>query len=356
MGTAADFPVKWMHSGMPRAPVLTKDRANVITVLDALLVTGWGAMTPQRIHVEGGVATVQCSAGDTFEPHHVIEVSGAEQPELNGQHRVLTSSATSFTFAADAPDGYATGTVSIKAAAAGWEKPFAGEGKAVYRSVSPQAAGTLYRVENGTARGYCSMSDVDAGEYPFPGTGAPSLHMHNNENGNYSYAVFADDKAVIFCARTFSPASTGKFVESPAFFGALTPVTGGGGALLHEAVCGVVYGIGNQGALAQSSGAFFAVGADGNLTDANTTATFNHFSASTTKVAGQGAMVFSRAAASDGEQLRGFVPGLFACLSTDAMSHANRLDTVRAQLDGTERIFILNYRNRTDNQITVNGM
>ena len=339
---------------MPRAPALTTQAGSPIALLDAFLVTGWGAMTPQRIYIESGVATVQCNSGDTFLEHCIIELSGAEQPELNGQHRVLTSTSTSFTFATDAPDGYATGTVSIKAASAGWEKVFAAENKAVYRSTHALAAGTFYRVENREARGYCAMSDVDTGEYPFPATASVPLHFHNNQSGNYSYAVFADGLAAIFCARTLDPNATAPRAETPAFLGALTPVTGGSGELQREAICGAVWG--NQGALKESGQAFFASDRDGNLPDASQAATFFHFSGGETTARQQGVLFFSRAAASDGAQLRGFVPGLFACLSTDAMSHANRLDTVRAMVDGKERIFLLNHRNRTDTQSGADGI
>ena len=340
MPTADQFPVKWMHSGMPRAPQLTLADGDLVAILDALLVTGWGAMTPQRVHVRDGVATVTCDVGDTFEQHTVIELTGAEQAALNGQHRVLTSGATSFTFATEAPDGYATGTISIKAAPAGWEKVFAGVNKAVYRSTAPTGSGVCYRVEGKFARGYLSMSDVDTRDYPFPAEG--EHYFHNNIGGApFQYNVFSDGAAVIFAAQFRNTDAT----RPPAFFGELAPFTSGLGALSREALCFPIWGSGNQGALKQAVSSFFAPSIDSVGASTQTSAIFATLDALETTCAEQGALVFSRALSGDRSQIRGFVPGLFSCLSEDALSYASTNDTVRAQIDGKERTLLLVPRN-----------
>lgn len=168
------FPVKWLHSGMRGAPVMSGTPGAWIAVLDACLIDGFGAITPQKITVADGLATATVSAGDTFAQYAVIKVSDASAPALNGLARVLGSSNTSFAFATDAPAGEYTGAISVRyAPVGGWEKAFSGDLKAAYRSTDPDASGLYLRVDDtGTvgARvvGYEAMTDVDTGVMPFP--------------------------------------------------------------------------------------------------------------------------------------------------------------------------------------------
>lgn len=168
------FPVKWFDSTFRGAPVLSGTAGAFISLLDACLIDGFGAITPTKIEVDGNIATVTVNAGETFTAYAVISVSGATPAQLNGEARVLTSSATSFTFATDAADGLATGTISVRyAPVGGWQKTFSGVNKAAYRSIEPLASGFYLRVDDtGTtiARvvGYEAMTDIDTGTNPFP--------------------------------------------------------------------------------------------------------------------------------------------------------------------------------------------
>ena len=349
MGTAADFPVKWMHDAMPRAPQLYKQTGSVIALLDALLVTGWGAMTPQRIHVEGGVATVQCNAGDTFLEHVVIEVSGAEQPALNGQHRVLTSAATSFTFATEAADGYATGTISIKAAPAGWEKVFAGENKAVYRSAAPNAPGTFYQIDDsvfGTTmlRGYADMSDVDTGDYPFHAQGTTIYLKIYYDTGSAAlpYTVVADPYAVIFSACGFFQGLHNEPTRgaSPMFFGALRPVAETSLTMAHEAVCGYVsWWMNHGGVCQQGSGAYVATDTNGECLEANIPITFNsgtpYLSLPLQKIA-----LFLRSLAYTNETIRGLVPGVYTCAHGYSLGALPEHSIIKMDVGGGQRFFV----------------
>ena len=168
------FPVKWFDSTFRGAPVLSGTAGAWIAALDACLLDGFGAITPTKIEVVGNIATATVNVGDTFTPYAVISVSGATPAQLNGEARVLTSTSTSFTFATDAADGLATGTISIRyAPVGGWEKTYSGTNKAVYRSTDPLASGFYLRVDdtgtvNARVVGYESMSDVDTGINAFP--------------------------------------------------------------------------------------------------------------------------------------------------------------------------------------------
>lgn len=168
--------VKHFHSAMSGAPVLSGTAGSLIAVLDACLVNGFGLKTADSVVVSGGVATATFSTGHSFKPDVIALVSGATPAGLNGEKRVLTTSATAITFdAAGIADGAATGAITAKVAAAGWEKAYSGTNLGVYRSLSPQAlGGGLYlRVNDNFAQsarvvGYESMSDADTGSGAFP--------------------------------------------------------------------------------------------------------------------------------------------------------------------------------------------
>ena len=171
---AYTYPVKWITSEMRGAPVLNGTPGTLIAVLDAFLLTGWGAATAISVEVLDGVGTAIFNAGITFTQHAVVAISGATPAALNGEARVLTSAGDRITFETDAPNGTATGSIVFKfAPQGGWEKAFSGTNKAVYRSTDAQSAKHCLRVDDAgttTARvvGYEAMSDVDSGVGPFP--------------------------------------------------------------------------------------------------------------------------------------------------------------------------------------------
>jgi hypothetical protein len=167
--------VKFFHSGMSGAPQTGASAGTTLAVLNACLVTGWGTAVV-TLAVAAEVATVT-AAGHPFSAGMVTEISGANPAGLNGQKRVLSSAAGSYTFAAPGvPDGAATGTISHKVAPAGWESPFSSGTVAVYRSLDPASTGACLRVDDSApgplvssrVTGYQSMSDLNTGVSPFP--------------------------------------------------------------------------------------------------------------------------------------------------------------------------------------------
>lgn len=166
--------VKWIRNDMRAAPVITGNTpSSLIAALDALLVTGWGSVTAVSASVTSGVATITFNAGSSFTEHAVVLVAGAAPEQLNGEQRVLTASNTQITFATTAPDGTASGSITVKNAPAGWEKVFVGTNKAVYRSANIAGNRHYLRVDDtanlfARVRGYEAMTDVDTGSNPFP--------------------------------------------------------------------------------------------------------------------------------------------------------------------------------------------
>lgn len=169
----ADTSVKWFHSGMADAPTLSGTAGAMLGVLDACLINGFSTRTPDSIVVSAGVATVSISAGNPYEKHAVIVISGASDAALNAEWRIATAGASSFTFLCP---GVADGIVSgatVKRAGAGWEKPFSGTNKGVYQSPDPESTQLYLRVDdtaatNALVRGYETMTGVDTGEGEFP--------------------------------------------------------------------------------------------------------------------------------------------------------------------------------------------
>lgn len=167
--------VKYFHSAMNGAPVLSGTAGSLIGVLDACLVNGFGLTTVDSILVASGVATANMSLGHSFEPDTTALIAGSSTTALNGEKTVLTSTTNTITFSAQGvADGTYTGAgVTAKLAPAGWEKPFSGANLAAYRSADITSTRTFLRVDDtGTvdARvvGYETLTDVNTGTGPFP--------------------------------------------------------------------------------------------------------------------------------------------------------------------------------------------
>lgn len=171
--------VKFIHSAMPGAPVLTGQVGSMIGVLDACLINGFGSATVDSIVISGGVATVTRGAGHPFGVSEIAQIAGATVTggSINGDRVVLSANATQYTFAAvGIPNQTATGTITHRVAPLGWSKPFSGTNLAVYRSTDVTGTQEFLRVsDTGTldarAIGYESMTDVNTGTGLFPTTG-----------------------------------------------------------------------------------------------------------------------------------------------------------------------------------------
>lgn len=170
--------VKFFRFDQPDAPQITNTAGALIGVLDACLVDGWGLVTLDSLSVDvDGIATATRATGHSQILHGVVEIDGATPAGLNGQHKIVEISSTTFKFEVDPSlAGTATGTITAKVAPAGWEKVFSGSDKAVYRSLDVESTKCLLRVDASNAgyaqiRGYTAMTDVDTGVGPFPDTG-----------------------------------------------------------------------------------------------------------------------------------------------------------------------------------------
>ena len=147
----ADLTVKYFNSGMTGAPQISNNWGDLVTMLDACLVNGFALKAMDTLTCADDVATATISAGHAYLPEQVIEIAGADQPEYNGQFRVIATTATSFTFAVTGtPVSPATSATSLSAKVAplGWAKAFAGTNKAAYRSQNPASPQNLLLIDD----------------------------------------------------------------------------------------------------------------------------------------------------------------------------------------------------------------
>ena len=136
------FPVKFFDSTMLNHPMITGQVGTAASLLKQCLTTGWGSVSVTSITVLNNVATVVTSvnhgfdlAGGTGGLGPVIKISGATPTALNTEWRVLTTNGLKeFTFqTAGIADGTATGTITVMRAPLGWQNPFSGTYKEVFR-------------------------------------------------------------------------------------------------------------------------------------------------------------------------------------------------------------------------------
>lgn len=224
MPAIPDTSVKWIDNTMRGAPVLNGVAGSLIGLLDAFLLTGWGLTEAISVTVADGIATATLTPGQTFFKHAVVLVAGATPAALNGEARVLSSTNSSITWATSAPDGVATGTITIKyAPQASWIKQHSDTNKAAYKSTHPHAHGVSFLVSDAGSNfasitGFEEMPDIDSGIGPFPSpsqvpTGGYFIKSTVANASPVRYSIYSDERFVIcsICANaaTFSAPARG---------------------------------------------------------------------------------------------------------------------------------------------------
>ena len=130
----ANTDIKWFSSDDFNAPTLPANWDVLIDVIDACLVNGYGSQGFSLINISNGVAVVTFNSNHSFKQFQVIKISGASNPMLNKEFKVLGLSPTTVEFLIDLPDQTITEVMSAQLAPLGWKKSFSGIGKAVYQA------------------------------------------------------------------------------------------------------------------------------------------------------------------------------------------------------------------------------
>lgn len=163
-------------SAMTGAPVLSGSAGALRALPKACLVDGFGAGAVATLTVASGIATATFAGAHPYSVGTVAQFAGATPAGLNGQKRILSTATSAVTFAAPGvADGAATGTITHKAAAAGWQELFAGTLTNVLcvKPTVPEATGCVLRVDdtgttNARVRAYEAMTDASTGAGPTP--------------------------------------------------------------------------------------------------------------------------------------------------------------------------------------------
>lgn len=234
--------VKYTHSDLPNAPTLSTTLGSMISVLDAVLVSGFGLVSMTSGAVAGNVCTLNFGSGHSFEAGMVASVAGATPAGLNGDHRVLTVAGTAITFATTGiADGVVSGSVTAKVAPLGWTKQFSATNVGCYRS----ATGKYLQVDdtssayNVIVRGYSNMTDASTGTGPFPTPSqAGAIYWWRKgsnavNDADIPWTIIGDDQAFYFSCATMPGSAMGptmffgSIVSNKVGDSAATVITGG---------------------------------------------------------------------------------------------------------------------------------
>lgn len=163
-------------SAMTGAPVLSGTAGALRALVKAALVDGFGAGSVATLTVSAGIATATFAGAHPYRVGTVAQFAGSTPAGLNGQKRILSTTTGAVTFAAPGvADGTATGTITHKVAAAGWQELFAGTLTNVLcvKPTVPEATGCVLRVDdtgttNARVRAFEAMTDASTGAGPTP--------------------------------------------------------------------------------------------------------------------------------------------------------------------------------------------
>ena len=147
--------VKYFSSTMLNAPVVGNNWGDLVTMLDACLVTGFNQKTVLSASYDGTDVVLQLATGHGFVVHQVLLLAGANEAVYRGEFRVKkVEPERVFLSASDAMPAQATGTITAKVAPLDFEIVFSGDQKRAYRSKNLQSERAFLRVDNGCPQGY----------------------------------------------------------------------------------------------------------------------------------------------------------------------------------------------------------
>lgn len=211
--------VKVFASTDPGAPALSGTAGSQLAIVKACLVDGRGAGAVATLVVAAGTATATYAAGHPFAVGSVGLFAGATPAELNGEKRILSVSTTAVTFAAPGiADGAATGSITSKLAAAGWQQLYAGTNLAALKPSVVEATGCVLRIDdtgtlNARVRAYEAMTDVSSGVglTPMESRVAGGLYWPKSSAANATarpWIVIADERGFYLAV---DPTGTGRY-------------------------------------------------------------------------------------------------------------------------------------------------
>ena len=207
------------NAGFGAPGSITQTAGSMIAVLQACLVDGYGDQTPTSITRAGTTATMILPNAHDFTRTGVLNISGCNQADYNGEFRVTVVDATTVTFTvANSPITPATGTIVCRQDGAGWTIPFTGVNLAAFKQGA--ASNGLYLDVDDTltasakVRGYETMSGVGVGVSPFPTLAQEVNRYWTHGTTGSDWIVIADESFVLL----WSPEGITSYDNAGAWF------------------------------------------------------------------------------------------------------------------------------------------
>lgn len=202
---------RYITSSFAGAPTVSGTAGELVTMLDAVLVNGFGGGTC-TLSQAAGVATLTLAAHG-FVDKQVVSISGATPSDYNGLKRVTYVSSSVVTFTIDSGVATpATGTITCKTASLGWTIAYTGTNKRVYQ-MGTGSLGFVLRVDDtGTPQNYLALvrmaesaSGIDTLVDDFPTAAqinntANYLHLHKASASNSTtraWFVVGDERSFL---------------------------------------------------------------------------------------------------------------------------------------------------------------
>lgn len=151
----ATLPVKWFDWRFHGLPGLSGTPGTLTTILDAVLVNGFGDTKVVTINVVNKKATFILQDGVKFFKKSVVKVTGFTNQALNGDYRVEDSDVGKITLTIDVPDGQLENTninIVVKYSPLGWFKPFSGVSRGIYKTSPADALKWMFYVDDTAAQ------------------------------------------------------------------------------------------------------------------------------------------------------------------------------------------------------------
>lgn len=188
--------------------ISTATTSNLVNMLTAVLVDGYGTQTPTSITQVAGLATCILPVAHGFPLGSIqnIFIAGCDQTNYNGNKTITVTSATNYTFSVPSDTVTpATGTITSKVPGAGWTKPFTNSTTgAVFRQGGGQQR--YWQVDGtSTGSGYARVfgaEDMTAwntatGKFPSDTQVAGGAYLlHSSLTTATSYVIVADNKSI----------------------------------------------------------------------------------------------------------------------------------------------------------------
>lgn len=131
--------IKWYSHLNKNSPLLANEWGSLINVFDACLVNGFSEQQATNITIVGNTLVLKYPQAHQYQQYQVINITGAQNAILNGDHRITSVSLDGLSLSIDFESLLGIVETALilttKLPPIGWEKVYNATGKAVYKFV-----------------------------------------------------------------------------------------------------------------------------------------------------------------------------------------------------------------------------